>query len=224
MYIFFIFCRLPVKFLITSFWVWAITYLTMFLAKVKQSYKNKIAFQKQKHRFDELMSKTRSLDSKEDIQPSTSLDQEERQNNQNLPMPPSLILVTEASKRLENVSCNETDQNAENVESVEVNNVDSRPEVLEISPKKIQLNNQAANPEVYGFKVVFFSFIAMWFMNVPIWVFYLFYSDNFSELFIFIQLNSLPHLTASLILPPVTLTIDKKKRNFCREMISDIFT
>ena len=135
----------------------------MFLAKVKQSYKDKVAFLKQKHRFDELMSKTKSAEPKGDIHSTRSLEP----NDQNQAKPTSrMILVAEAQ--------NQANQNSENVESTGLNNIDSQPKTEETPPpKKIQINNQAANPEVYGFKVVFFSFIAMWLMNVPIWIYVL---------------------------------------------------
>ena len=169
----------------SSFWIWAISYLTVFITKVKQSYKDQAAFQKQKDIFKKLMSHTKSAKPKEEIHPS---------------------------RRLE---ANDQDQ------EVEVNDDDSQPK--DTPPPKIQINNQAANPEVYGFKVVFLSAFLAGLMNIPIWLLYLFYFDNVSELFIFIQLNLCPYLTAPIVLT-VILMIDKKRRRFCGEIIFDIFT
>ena len=120
------------------------------------------------------------------------------------------------------------DQNNPNIENdaspSKGDNINSQPIIQEASKNNIQINNQAANPEVYTIKFVFFSFIIMLLLNFPIWLLYFFYSESFSELFLFIQLNLLPHLTSSLLIPPITVMIDKKRRKFYREVITDIFT
>ena len=219
-YMYFFFFRLPVKFLITAFWVWATSFLAMYITKVVQKYKDHVAFQNQKDRFDKLLSNTKGKETKEDTQPSTSLAQNV-QHNQEIPKT-NLILVEEAPNGDRKVIHSQSNPNSENVTP---NEVDSQPIVKEaLPPIKVQLNNQAVNPEVFTVKVVFLSFILMWLINVPIWLLYLFDSNNFSQLFTFIQLNLLPHLSSSLILPPITLAMDKEKYNFYREVITDIFS
>ena len=203
--------------MVSAFWVWSLSYLTMFITQARQKYKDLIALQKQKDRCKKLMSHTESKEGNEETQPSVRIDEDD-QNNQQFPKP-RLILVDEAPNG---------DQNNPNIENAappsEVDNINPQPIIQEAPKNNLQINNQAANPEVYTIKFVFLSFIIMWLVNFPIWLLYFFYSESFSELFLFIQLNLLPHLTSSLLIPPITVMIDKKRRNFCQEVITDIFT
>ena len=65
--------------MVSAFWAWAFSYLTMVITQARQKYKDLIALQKQRDRCKKLMSHTESKEG--ETQPSVRMDEDD-QNNQ----------------------------------------------------------------------------------------------------------------------------------------------
>ena len=91
-----------------------------------------------------------------------------------------------------------------------------------LNPPQIKINNLAANPEVNTIAAGAIIFVLGVFLNVPLWILF-FYSETFSNLFLFIQLNFVPYFSIAILPQLVQLSMNKRMRMFFKEMLTDMF-